>query len=499
MSSSAAAYASYDPEQQDGIPVLSARSLNPQPADDWLNGDSDNDHRRRQLQRRNSDPDLDDGIEDDDDDEYQSGSNKHEMIEPTFGESKRAAQDGDEIESFFDKHLGPPQEAGSTEDASTEVPIHTVAGVASSADPDEDDMFEAAASSPLSSIFQSLLSGHRKPFVIHATEESSSSSPGGQSSTATDGSSKPARDPVGSAGSSLRGSSTPAVHHYTQQVAPIAFLTPVASPSSIEAYESQANEAADDVQDQQQAPVREIYIGRRPAVAKYIQQAGYSASNPRAMYGYQQHHNHNHHQQAWRGSPSMMYSQSGRPSAYEQSDHSADYSRYPVAASYAYQREQPQQSPDDGQTVTYGLSFGASSGADETNEDGPSVGMAGATDSAASTTSSQDDSPAGYDQSGQQAAGYMPAYNERELMKYKTSSTRAHNNYHQNAAMVPAGYVRVPQQAGYLYQQQQQFQQQSPYHGSRYHRDPSEAQLVGVVRGHPYSVGGGAAAGQSFR
>lgn len=184
----------YDPEMQDGIPVMSARSLSP--ARRYQFDESEvpqaSSGAMSSPRRRSADSDLDDGLEEEEDedrDDYnRAGSSNHDSYEnPAFGESRNAARDGDDIESFFDKHLGPPQDIAPSDDGgeSSEVPINEVA--TKPAVLDSDDQYEAAASSPLSTIFHSILSAHKRPLVITTEEEPSDQADSGK--TAGSGSS----------------------------------------------------------------------------------------------------------------------------------------------------------------------------------------------------------------------------------------------------------------------------------------------------------------------
>lgn len=439
------------------------------PAIHWNDEQQDDDNLGAQsntaAQRRSSDADLEDGLEEEDDedrDEFKSGSTNHDSYEnPSFGESSRAARDGEDIETFFDKHLG-PQDAMESSEPDSEVPINemplAMSGVSRGvARGDPDDHYEAAASSPLSSIFHSILNAHKRPLVITTTDDSS---PGG-SEAQQQHQSTSSSTPVGS---SIRGAG------YVEQARPIAYLTPIGSP--LANYDQQTGGASNLVQAQTEsggptaadggagqeeyAPVREIYISRRPSLLsgashQHISQQeqyypGY-ATSPRLV-----HQSSNAH---WRGAHSMA---SHRP--YPAAEDQYDYGRYPVAASYAYQREQAQ--PEDEQTtVSYGLSFGASptesneeqSGADNNNPD---------------------------DQSSIDETAYTPHQSRMNMMRH-TSSTRAYNNYYhpQAAPMMPAGVVP----AGYAPSRALQpiQQQQAPYHGARYHKDPSESMVQPIT------------------
>lgn len=449
----------YNSEDQDTL--NNVRNL--APTIKWNDEQQDEDNlgaHSNAAQRRSSDNDLEDGLEEEDDedrDEFKSGSSNHDSYEnPAFGESTRAARDGEDIETFFDKHLG-PQDAMEGSEPDSEVPINEMpvamtsmnrAGRVARGDPD--DHYEEAASSPLSSIFHSILNAHKRPLVI-TTSDDSPSDAGQQQSTSSS-------TPVGS---SIRGA------NYVDQARPIAYLTPIAA-SPIGNYEQQAGgasnlvqaqtetgSAADGAGQEEYAPVREIYISRRPSLLsggshQHVSQQeqyhpGYSTM-PRLV---QQSSNAH-----WRGAHSMA---THRP--YPAAEDQYDYGRYPVAASYAYQREQAQ--PEDEQTtVSYGLSFGASP--TESNDE----------------QSADNNSPD--DQSSIDEPAYAP-HQSRNMMRH-ISPTRAYANYNYppTAMMVPAG----GQQAAYVPAraiQAMQAQQQAPYHGARYHKDPSESAVQPIT------------------
>lgn len=424
----------YDPENQIG--TIGS------PTAQWRYDDhQDEDSQNVPVSRRVSDSDLDDGLEEEDDedrDDYaRSGSiNRGQYVEdPAFSESDRAAKDGDDIEGFFDKHLGPKNDNNISED-DHEVPI--------SASPRSgQDYYEAAASSPLSNIFHSLLNAHKRPFIIHTTEENPSTGNSNDSPQSTSSST-----PVGSS-TFVRGSPQATTYVNAAAVpgeyaAPIAYYTPIAAPSSVASYdqsggdggaagqETQTQEAGNPTGSsggqEEYAPVREIYVSRRPSVMNH-----YRTYAPTSQ-GLE----HQSSNAYWRGSAATT----GRgPYADYQG---GDYARYPVAASYAYQREQQSSLPDEEQTVSFGLSFGQapSENADDDNQE---------------SQSSVDDS------------GYEPGYGSRDAMLRHSSSMRSYNNYNYSP-MVARGYTRVNPGAKVVLQQQQ-----SPNHGARYHKDPSES------------------------
>lgn len=432
----------YDPENQVG--TMS-------PSIQWRYDDhQDEDSRNIPVSRRVSDSDLEDGLEEDDDDDRddyaKSGSTNHGRYveDPAFGESDRAARDGEDIEGFFDKHLGPQaaMEAENNSDDDHEVPIN---GLGSRAGPV--DHYEAAASSPLSNIFHSLLNAHKRPFIIHTTEEEPS-----QSTSSSNGNSNDSQQSTSSSapvGSSVRG--TPQVGAYVNTAAmpaggggyaaPIAYYTPVAAPSSVASYDQSGADAGQDGGSSQEngnsgqeeyAPVREIYISRRPSVMNH-----YQAYAPPSQ-GLE----HQSSNAYWRGSSATT----GRGPYVEDQ---GDYARYPVAASYAYQREQQSALPEEEQTVSFGLSLGMapSENADDDNQE---------------------------NQSSVDEAGSEPGYVSRDAMLRHSSSMRSYNNYNY-PPMVAQGYTRAPQGAIVTQHQHQQPQQQNPYHGARYHKDPSES------------------------
>lgn len=413
------------------------------PTAQWRYDDhQDEDSQNVPVSRRVSDTDLDDGLEEEDDedrDDYaKSGSiNRGQYVEdPAFGESDRAARDGDDIEGFFDKHLGPQAaiEADNNSEDDHEVPI--------SASPRSGiDHYETAASSPLSNIFHSLLNAHKRPFIIHTTEEDPNTGNSNDSQQSTSSST-----PVGS---SIRGSPQATTYAVPSgYAAPIAYYTPVASSSSYdqsgsntagpgqEAQTQEAGNQAGNSGQEEYAPVREIFISRRPTVMNH-----YQAYAPASQQGLE----HQSSNAYWRGSAATT---GHRPYG----DDQGDYARYPVAASYAYQREQQSALPDEEQTLSFGLSFGGrpSESADDDSQENPS---------------SVDES------------GYEPGYGSRDSMLRHSSTMRSYNNYNYSP-MVAQGYTRAPPGATIVMPQQQ-----SPYHGAKYHRDPSESSAQPVNYG----------------
>lgn len=448
--------ASYDPEQQDGIPVFSARSVSAQAArqgDTWANSgdarDADFALDGKRAQRRQSDSDLDDDADDADDDEFTSGSNLRESVEsPAYGESRKSARDGEEIEDFFDKHLGPPKEAPVAAAAAQQAPVganndETILQRESVPASDPDDFYEAAASSPLSSIFHSLLgrSNEQKhaaaklPFLqITATTTSAADN-----------------DDVGK----TSGAQQPKASQSAQgavEASPLAL--------AIAQEVGGATAASGDEQsgaDEQPGSIRQIYIGRRPTVMSYLQQAQKAKQREQQQASYSAAGSAN----VWRGAD-------GRPVVYEQ-EQAGEYAGGAMAPAPS-----SQVASDDEQTVTYGLSFGGApaSEPDESSSDGADESAAGPSESAPT-----------------QADGYVP-YNTR----YAAASTSARNNYNSNAGgqfgqQPPVGFnyqaaygaqraQAAPQQLMLAPQQQQQQyapQQFQPSGPTRYHRDPSES------------------------
>lgn len=428
----------YDPEGQDGIPILSARSL---PSYSGWNEDV----AKVAPQRRSSDGDLEDGLEEEDDDdrdEYKAGSSNHDSYEnPAYEESRRAARDGDDIESFFDKHIGPDDATDSPADEG-EVPIAELTGQRRG---DLDDHHEAAASSPLSSILQSLLNHAHKSKLIITTDDPSSSSTSGESSTTTTDNSQTASSsatPVGSSSS------------YQIGTTPIAYFTPIAG-SSGNQYAPSASASNDQAQAQEaedEAPVREIYIGRRP-------QGGYVAQYQPVQYAPMSGQSSNAN---WRGSYPIVERQ---PVGYQQADYGAGV---PVAASYAYNnREHPvaatQAPTEDEGSVTYGLSFGGSAFGDSSSND----------EKAEADGATEDQTSA--DEPEQQPVAYAPHATRNNMIRH-SSSMRSYDGYqYAPVAMTPQGYARVQQQ----YYGPQQYNQHQQLQGAvRYHRDPSESQRM---------------------
>lgn len=470
----------YDPEQQDGIPVFSARSVK-KLDDEWTDGMQES-IKPKVVQRRQADNDLDDGLEEEDEDEYKSGSSPHESIEsPSYGESQRFARDGEEIEDFFDKHLGPPKDNDSA-DESAEQPTVVQQEVVPAVDPD--DQYEAAASGPLASIFQTLL-GHshdqkqtKRPF-LHISTSSSETTDSDQTTTAKE-------EPKHASAATKGLKASQSAQSFVESPPLALAISPMAAPSTISLQEPTGHhehEASGGGLDAYGSSVdspssiggmREIYIGRRPTVMSYLQQQKQQQLPQHKplqhLSGY-----------TTAGSANVWRGPNGQPVVYEQ-EQANDYSRNPVAASYVYQQQpsnaaqstEPASSGggDDDHTVTYNLSFGGQS----PEADEPSPEQEPASDPASSGL--VESAPE------QQPRGYTP-YNTR----YTTSSSRALNNYYNNYyGQPPAGYMRAyavhPQQQMIRqqhmmpmyqqahYQQQQQYTSNAP---TRYHRDPSES------------------------
>lgn len=428
----------YDPENQDGIPVIASRSLAPAISSHYedhepTSGDS--------AQRRNSDADLDDGLEDEDDaednrDEYKSGSSNHGTYEnPSFGESKRAAQDGDDIESFFDKHLGPQDAIESRED--NEVPINDTPLRSSASsdyiedDHDRDDHYAAAASGPIATIISSII--NRRPIVITAT---TGDGPSDSKAAATSTDEKQTQSLAEAAGE-------------TAPVSPLALFAPIAASSNVYDEQEDPTAGAD-------APVREtIYVSRRPySPSGAGAEAGAAVQPP-------------HRYQLY---PTMVSSAArdlaGTTTSASNAYHASSrrepvmqqYMRhYPVAASHAHQRHRPEPADaadpeDDEQTVSYNLSFGGSS-------------------AAAADEEAVDEQGGGPAQSGSLID--EAAYERRPLAGY--SSMRSYS---------PMMMMVTPEQQRYYQQQQQQAMMMQQHvrnpvqvarGGARYHRDPSES------------------------
>lgn len=136
----------------------------------------------RNKNRRSSDDHDDDRADDDDiddrDDEDQSSSNRvndmaYDPNNPPFGESLHAAREREDVEKFFDDHLGPNEEMTPQATGVAGIGLANLSGAA--------DM-EMAATSPLS-MLSSMLFGRPRPTIITASPSSSSSlSPIGASS-----------------------------------------------------------------------------------------------------------------------------------------------------------------------------------------------------------------------------------------------------------------------------------------------------------------------------
>lgn len=407
----------YDPEHQDGIPVISAKSIASPSAFDWsLDSLSDKD----KSQRRSAVSDEDDDNDDEDRDEQKSGSSNHDSYEnPAFGESRRAAREGDDIEQFFDKHLGPQDATEPSGDGDVEVPV------APSARSDDFDDQYAAASSPLATIFQSILNAHKKPLIIQTSEEEPSSNQQIASSSVSSAS-LPSKATAGGLGAT-----TTAFLGAT----PIAYITPMTAQQS-SPYEQQTAQASIHEGSTPSAPdygqIREIYISRRPSILGRLHGA-YSSPNQTPV-----------------GPPREV--QVGAASGRIPHDYQQDYSRYPTAASYSsYHQQQDGSQADDGpSTVSYGLSFGGQNidGADEPSE---------ANDATSSDDQSNVDEQPSY-------ANHMH-YRSNNMMHNPSSSMQTYLNQHPSNMPV-----------SYMHRGQPLMPQQPSYSGARYHKDPSEYQ-----------------------
>lgn len=398
----------YDPENQDGIPVLSARgaygrrSALASPANqDWRLNSGDISRVARPINKRNSDFDPDD---DEEPDHRGSGSINHDSYEnPAYGESRRAARDGDDIESFFDRHLGPPKDA--LESASTDDTQYLVPNAASDdstssrsdtspdesraedvnnnvdngSQADEDDDFEVAASSPLSAIFHSLIdrhhNHHKRPLIITTNaspaSSSSSSSPAASSSSSTSASTDQATTTTSSGAAVASHQATGASNAYPDTPNPIAYLTTVPA-ASTNIYDQSAGYIKSSASEEgarairgEDAPVRTIYIGRRPI----IQYVRHTSSPMMAAHATGATQLSNAYMRGSgvpfiRGAGDQTY-EAAAMQDYRMRPMAADYraQRYPpgmdpAAASEggAYPNEDPSDANDEG-TVSYGLSF----------------------------------------------------------------------------------------------------------------------------------------------
>lgn len=415
----------YDPEQQDGIPVISAKSIHSPSAFDWT---LDSALQVQPTQRRSAINDEDDDNDEDDRDEEKSGSSNHDSFEnPAFGESRTAARDGQDIEQFFDKHLGPQDATESSTGDEQDVPV-----ISPSSSDEYDDHFDAAASSPLATIFQTIINAHKKPLIIQASEDDSTNQAGDQSSSSASGQQLNTPTSASAASSPLKSVANGVAAAYLGAT-PIAYITPMASnPSPMGAYEQQAspdlNAEASPSEEDDYGQVREVYISRRPSIFGRFQE-GYGPTTG---------------QTAAHIRETPIGAASGRiPQDYQQ-----DFSRYPTAASY----QQPQDSADDGQTVSYNLSFG---GGSAESPDDP----------VENTSSVESSSPDEQTNSDDRSYSHQMHYN-RNMMHHPSSTVQMYQNQHP-AGMVPASFG--PRLHSYS-------QQSNAFNGARYHRDPSEYQ-----------------------
>lgn len=537
----------YDPELQDeGIPVLRSPQQQQQyqhnvaPGVGWpggvsgngANGINQDDHQDLEdiqranvapsssakslkgsagLKRRNSYNEPEDGLDEDDEedrDEYQSGSRNHGSYteNPSFGESKKAAKDGEDIESFFDKHLGPQEAlegaASNTNSDSPEAAVDETRAnmdeLAQSATDDPDEMYEAAASSPLATIIHSLL--HKRPIVITTTDddspttsdkEAAGSPQESSTSTSSDGTSSTSivSNLLG-ASSAVQGSSSPQ-GGASASLAPIGYLSPLNTASSIVSYEpfgaqtalaevaggggGGGQEANDDGNEAGQ--VREIYIGRRPSIfSSSLNRHHFQAYTPATS----QSHANPMGALSWSQSASGEYS-SARP-LYPEGHTMSDYARYPVAASQNYQRDQssassPQEATnnnnndDEEQTVSFGLSFSGHPSADSSSadeEDGSSGDSSDGADSDEQSSSSANNDP----------PAYVP-YNTRNLMiRYPPKSSATSTDYNYPAIATSPDHLRVSRVGARPIMRAFEQQQQAPFNGARYHKDPTESGLT---------------------
>lgn len=443
----------YNPEiQGEGIPVISSRSVVPAVGWTYENDDFER-SQSAPIRRRSSDVEFEDD-EEDERDEHPSGSSNHDSYEnPAFGESRRAAKDGDDIENFFDKHLG-PQESDHTQ--GDENDAHLNSYISPRVDHDSDDHYEAAGSSPLATIFHSLLNIHKRPLVIHTagTGSGDEASTPSQSSSASDQHHQQLASSTSAISTSLRGTGA------YLDATPIAFFTPIAATSSLAAYEPaasalQSSELVDQAITGQGDgnSVREIYLTRRPSLFNHFQTYS-SPYSPSAQSKLLHQSSSNAY---WRDSPISSGSQSY--------DTQSDYSRYPFAASTsayapssASSPSQQSSSDDDDQTVSYNLSFGRRPPVDN-----------GADNEANSDANAADNTE--------------PAYNNNRpsssmMMRQQSPSRSYSNNYHSAPAVVYTANGVGGQHGANMMRLQSQ---QSPYNGAQYHKDPSE-----LVASQPY-------------
>ena len=521
--------------EQDGIPVLSARSIpldqqqqrhslartNPDqlaPVAGRAKAAYEDDEETGQegllkrgasqanrLQRR-QDPDLEEALEEEeDDDTYKSGSSNRESVEnPSYGESRRAQRDGDEIESFFDKHLGAPANAADEQDqeagpADESRRVHSAQVLATDPDDSADD-YAAAASGPIASFLHNLVFHHGQQASETTSTPASSTSGPSESSTAEATPSASIVDKLkrpiviqalgaGQAAAAAAASETketsasaqassPSGGRASQHWLPVAatsqlaaaLLAPImAAPSSVVAYEPQATATGTGGESEggQQAPeqgVHEIYIGRRPSIMNFLKQAQeqqqqqFAASNENL-----QHHIHLGGRQ-----PAAAYYQQAAGSAHVwRAPHTmAAYQQatLPVAASHAYQQQQQgyptlsDEQDSDEQTVTYGLSLGsAHSHGGQEDADG------GGQDSAAQL----DEEPASRDQA--------PVYDQDQPQMTPQMMRAQQQHYQQQVAASAAGYV--PYSARYrVAQLPQQQQQRQEYLTAQHYRKLQQQQ-----------------------
>jgi len=438
----------YDPEQQgDGIPVLSARSLPSQISnqDNWSSNsdpsstlDSSLDEERHQLRRqRRQDPDLDDALEDEDEeDSYPSGSSNRESIEnPSYGESRRAERDGEEIENFFDKHLGPPQGGGSVSGGGDESrPVASVAGLSDDPDDEVDDQTEdmdTAASGPVASFLHNIIFHNH-----HSLDQQAGNGSATSKRPFKIGSLRPMK---GVKDDNQAGESEKPV----AQASLGGLLSPIltAAQSSIVAYESQGSPASEGPgqssysEQANDGGIQEIYIGRRPSVMSLLQQAQAATTVQAASEVDQQQYAP---QQVAYYQPMQPIRMAGETNVWQPPGvygNSAGYRQHtgvvPMAASHAHRQQMEQQynsvvdngpsagggnDDNDEETVTYGLSFGAR----------PNTGGAQVSQGSAYQQESEEQGPSGHEGQDGQMVPMM---------------ARAQQQFHQSHVASNGGYV----------------------------------------------------------
>lgn len=514
----------YDPENQDGIPVLSARgsygrrSALASPTSQWRSNLGDISRVARPIDKRNSDFDPDD---DEESDHRGSGSNNHDSYEnPAYGESSRAAKDGDDIESFFDRHLGPPRDAlesASTDDTQYLVPkrvgnqspeqtsssrddsraddVNSSVGNGGS---DEDDDFMTAASSPLSALFHSFVDRHhhhhhKRPLIITSSAAPSpSAAPQSSPSTSSTSASTDQATTATSSGAAIGiQQTTPAVASgapgvYPETPSPVAYLSTVPA-ASTNVYDQSAgytktlagDEGTRAIRDED-APVRTIYIGRRPII-QYVRHTSSPITGAHAT-GATQLSN------AYMRGSGVPFLRGAGDQTYEAAamhDHrmrplAADYrpQRFPpgmepaaAGESGSYPSEDPSDASDEG-TVSYGLSFRRRPSSYLSPSDVESSPM--------------DDSPQANEYENAQQfhpAGYEPRPGYGPMPATSTNNAYATPSMHPDpAAYRYAKYQPTPSSeaiSGYMARNAANQMYRGPvldhFAGSKYHKDPSES------------------------